>query len=74
MRGSVSAVCVNPGNEYGSSGSEEVCGKRGSVSAGCENPGNEYGNPGSEKVCLRGVKIPELSIGARDARKCVCRV
>ena len=46
----------------------------GSVSAGCENPGNEYGNPGSEEVCLPGVKIPELIIGARDARKCVCRV
>ena len=41
---------------------------RGSVSAGCENPGNEYGSPGSEVVCLPGVKISEMSMGAREAR------
>ena len=38
------------------------------------NPGNEYGSPGSKEVCLPGVKIPEMSMEAREARKCVCRV
>ena len=43
---------------------------RGSVSAVCENPGSDYGGPGSKGVYLPGVKIPELSMGAREARKC----
>ena len=38
------------------------------------NTGNEYGSPGSEEVCLPGVKIPEMSMGAREVRKCVYRV
>ena len=28
----------------------------------------------SQGVCLPGVKIPEMSMGAREARECVCRV
>ena len=38
------------------------------MSAGCENPGNEYGRPGSKEVYLPGVKIPGLSMGAREGR------
>ena len=44
------------------------------VCVGCENPRNEYGSPGSQKVCLPGVQIPEMCMGAREARDYVCRV
>ena len=43
---------------------------RGSVSAGYENPRTEHRSPGCEEVCLPCVKIPEMSMGAREARKC----
>ena len=49
----MSTGCENPGNEYGSPGSE--CESR--ESAGCVNPGNEYGygstRRGSEEACLK---------------------